>query len=91
MQTLYHVFTSVPSLSDRSEFIQFCVTHMLRHVGVGQAVQAEDVAVLSVLVDLGETQFCGSHHRGICARPLLQPFLFHWCGVDALTPERQQQ
>ncbi len=36
------------------------VLSMFCHVHVGQAVQSEDVALLPVLVDLGESQSCST-------------------------------
>lgn len=61
---------------------------MFYHVGVGQAVQCEDEALLPVLVDLGDRKPCSSHHRCVFTRPLLQGRV-HWCTMDA--PQRQQQ
>lgn len=64
-------------------------THMLHRVDVGQAVQAEDVALLPVLVDLGDSQSCSGLRRRVFTRPLLQASLLHRCPVH--TAQRQQQ
>ncbi len=64
-------------------------THMFCHVDVGQAVQAEDVALLPVVVDLGESQSCSAYCRRVFTRPLLHAILLHWCTVDMHTPQCQ--
>lgn len=66
------------------------VTHVFCHVDVGQAAQAEDVALLTLPVDFGESLLCCTQRYGICTRPLLHAILLHRCTVDVQTPQRQQ-
>lgn len=58
------------------------VTHLFGHVHVGQAMQAEDVALLPVLVDLGESLSCSAHRKCIFTRALLHAILLHRCSED---------
>lgn len=60
-------------------------------VGAGQAVQAEDVAILSVLVDLGESLVCGVFRERVFTRHLLHVVLLHRRAVDAHASQRQQE
>lgn len=70
----------------------FCfVTHMIFRVHVGQAVQAEDVALLPVLVDLGEGQPCGIQSKGVLTRAFLDAVVLYRCTVGVHAPQRQQQ
>lgn len=71
-------------------FVHFA-THVFGHVHVGQAVQGKDVALLPVLVDLGESQFCCTLCHCIFTRALLPTVLLHRCGTDMHAPQRQQQ
>lgn len=77
------VFSIMMELSGR--------TYMLRHVDVGQAVQAEDVALLSVLVDTIEGQTCRSQCRRVRTGALPWASLLHWCTMDVYTSPRKQQ
>lgn len=67
------------------------VTHLCVHVHVGQAVQAEDVALLPVLVDLGESLSCSANRKRVFTRALLHAILLHRCSADVHAPQRQQQ
>lgn len=65
-------------------------THVFGHVHVGQTVQGKDVALLPVLVDLGESQFCCTLCHCIFTWALLPTVLLHWRGTDVHAPQRQQ-
>lgn len=67
------------------------VTHMFGRVHVGQAVQAEDVTLLPVLVDLGECLFCEANCFWVLTRTLFHAAPLHWCAADVHATQRQQQ
>lgn len=64
---------------------------MFCHVGAGQAVQAEDVSVLSVLVDFGESLICGAFRETVFTRQLLHVVQLHWRTVNVHASQRQQE
>lgn len=66
-------------------------THMFEHMHVGQSVQAEDVALLPVLVDLHQCQLCNSLCLRIFTRSCLHAGGLHWCTADVRARQCQQQ
>jgi len=83
--------TAVGLYNIQGQVINHTSLSMLCHVDVGQAVQAEDVALLSVLVDTGEGQTCRSQCRSVCTGAVPQASLLHWCTMDVYTSPRKQQ